>query len=158
MRRFGAFFLDMILLMLAVLPLLVVLVLGVEYDYTEEWTWTLRREMPRPTDPWPLYGGIAGMLLAIGAYFYRALRLGRPTLGRYIAGYHIAVQHGEPGLGRGRAFEHLVVSSLSLELWPITIVVGWFNDGVHLWDEGTDTRALVVERNAFGDGDTGLLR
>jgi hypothetical protein len=147
MRRFGAFSLDFFVLMLVLLPPLVLLVLGVEFVHTGEWTWTLQRAYPEPTDTWLLYGGISTLLLLVGVYFYRALRTGRATFGRYVAGYQIAPRYGEPGMERGRAMQHLLLSWLCLGIWPITLLVSLFNDGILLWDEATDTRAIRVERD-----------
>lgn len=45
-----------------------------------------------------------------------------------------------------RAVQHLLLSWLCLGIWPITLLVSLFNDGILLWDEATDTRAIRVER------------
>jgi len=95
-RRFVAFWLDFVLCMLAIAPLMGIVPTVVEWRRTGAFTWNFEREAPAPSDGW-----VIGLLLVLGfvsMIFYFALPLvrRRPSPGACIMGYQIVSDDGEP--------------------------------------------------------------
>jgi hypothetical protein len=93
-RRFVAFWLDFILAMLAVAPILGILPALTEWRRTRVFAWNFERTTPAPGDT--LLATIGLVLCSTALVFYYALPLirGKPSPGACIVGYQIIPEEG----------------------------------------------------------------
>lgn len=140
-RRLGAIYINMFVVMLPVISALVVPMLLIEALYTGEFRWSFYREYSRNTDV--LVSGLS-VLIVFGLmffYYYRALKIERPTIGQFLMGYYID-GNGEVWT-RKRAWKRIGWSMLTLCIWPVTIFIALRNPDKAFWfDLKTNSLAM----------------
>jgi hypothetical protein len=141
-RRFGAFFLDCLLVMVIVSPLSAIPVLVSEASYSGTFQWAFERDHSRPTDSLYIFPGVLAGFLALFYYFYQHGRSGRPTVGQYVSSYRVT---DAPDSGEPRYALRVVMSFLGLCMWPISVILALRNPNkAFWWDAATRTRVVPV--------------
>jgi len=118
-RRFGAFYLDFVFVLIIVTPLVAVPLLLAEASYTGMFKWSFEREFSRPDDSSYLFLGIFAGFLALFFYFYLHGRVGRPTIGQYVLGYRVV--RATETLGKPQYALRVVFSFIGLCWWPVSL-------------------------------------
>jgi len=142
-RRFGAFFLDFMVVLLALTPITVLPTLIAEYVHTNSYAWTFQRDFSRSTDNWIIIPTVFLMFGGLYYYFYKFCLLSKQTLGQYVSGYRIQSIDGP--MNSQKARKRVLLSILGLCLWPISVILGLRNKRVFWWDSSSGTQALTAE-------------
>jgi uncharacterized RDD family membrane protein YckC len=93
-RRFVAFWLDFILAMMAIAPIMGILPTLTEWRRTGNFQWTFERTTRAPSDGWLTLAGITFLLAGLVLYYAFPLTRCRPSPGACIAGYQIVSDEG----------------------------------------------------------------
>lgn len=93
-RRFGAFWLDFILAMILVTPVVGVLPALTEWKRTGSFQWNFERTTHAPGDGWLLTAGLILVSVGIVLYYAYPLIRCRPSPGACIVGYQIVPDDG----------------------------------------------------------------
>lgn len=144
-RRLGALYVNMFVVLFAIVNLTVLPVLLVEAVHTGEFQWGFYREFSRSTD-W-LTGGSSVLFIfgLIFYYYYKSLVNSRPTIGHYVMGYQI-VNTGDAWTRR-KALRRMGLTFLTLCAWPVTAVNAARHDKKAFWfDQKTDS---IAERFGY---------
>lgn len=138
--RFGAFMIDMGMLMFIFTPLLTLPFLWIEYKYTGDFTWSFYRTFYRKTDL-ILWGFFLPLFAAIIYYFYKHAQIGKATVGQFIMGYTI-IPTGD-NKKEAKYIQRIMGGTLAACVWPITLLkFRKIKDGIFWWDEQSNTRAV----------------
>ncbi len=141
-RRFGAFFLDFMLVLMVVSSIGAVPLLVAEAEYTGAFQWAFIREFSRPTDAAYVLPSVFVSFVALFLYFYLHGKSGRPTVGQYVLGYRIASleEKEKPAYGL-----RVLLSFLGLCMWPVSVMLAIGNQQKQFWwDSTTRTRVFRV--------------
>ena len=144
LRRFGAFIIDLFLLMTVLTPLVALPALLLEFAHTDSFHWSFQRNHTRVSD-WLL--GIPTTLLLFGGllfYFYHFSAKEKSTLGQEIFGYKIVSTGDE--MTTGIAAKRTLLSAIGLIIWPISIIHALFNKQVFWWDRKSGSLATIISR------------
>ena len=88
-RRFGAFYLDFMFVLMALAPLAAIPMIVAEAGITGQFQWSFEREFSRPSDSGYLLPGIFCIFLGLYYYFYKHGQLNKPTIGQYVLNYTV---------------------------------------------------------------------
>lgn len=139
-RRFGAFFVDFLVVINALTPFMVIPALSAEFGYTGEFNWRFERDFARPTDNLIILPTVFLMIGILLYYFYYfGIRYGQ-TVGQYILGYKV-ISTNEP-LTKQTMKKRVLYSAIGMCAWPITIVHALNNEKRFWWDSKTDTESF----------------
>jgi uncharacterized RDD family membrane protein YckC len=141
-RRFGAFLIDFIVIILALSPILALPAIVTEYTYTNEFLWSFQREFSRSTDNAVIIPSVFILFAGLAYYFYKFTLLSKPTIGQYILGYRIIVT--STAMSKPVAFKRVSLSMLGMCAWPIAIIHGLIKKRVFWWDSGSGSRAILT--------------
>ena len=142
-RRFGAFILDFMVILLSLTPIIVLPALIAEYFHTDSFVWFFQRAFARSSDTWVVLPSVLIMFGGLFYYFYRYCALSKQTLGQYVFGYHIVAE--KEGMTAALARKRVLISMLGLCLWPITVIHGLYRKRVFWWDSASETQAVNIE-------------
>lgn len=140
LRRLGALYVNLFVVLFALVNLTVLPILFVESTYMGEFKWSFYREFSRGTDG--LVGGSSVLFMfgVIFYYYYKSLVSSRPTIGHYVMGYQV-VNNGDAWT-RMRALKRMGLTLLTLCAWPVTAILAVRNDKKAFWfDLKTDSIA-----------------
>lgn len=117
-RRVAAFYVDMLVAMMGVIPFAVAPILFVEFLVTGAWQWSFERDYARPTD-WISAICILGAFYGIFWYWRWHFHRQRQTVGQHLLRFKLVPIHENPSIGI-RLFAGLIGASW-WPLWPWTI-------------------------------------
>lgn len=141
-RRFGAFYLDFMFVLLALSPLAALPMVFAESGFTGEFQWSFEREFSRPTDSSYLLSSIFSVFVGLYYYFYKHGQLNRPTIGQYVLNYKVVRASSEEVPLYGR---RVLFSFFGLCACPISLVLALRrSDKAFWWDKVTKTRVVRV--------------
>jgi hypothetical protein len=131
LRRLGALFVNMFVILTALTNLTVLPVLLAEAMHTGLFQWSFYREFSRSTD-WFVGGGSVLFIFGlIFYYYYKSLVINRPTFGQYVMGYQI-VNNGDAWTGK-RALRRMGLTLLTLCAWPVTSIIAARHNKKAFW-------------------------
>ena len=140
-RRFGAFTLDFMTVLLVTAPLLAMPILLAEAKYTGEFQWSFERDFGRATDMLYVLPSVVLLFVLLFLYFYVFSRRNRQTIGQYVLGYRLTgvlESNGEPQYAR-----RTLLGFLGLCVWPVSAILALRKPGrVFWWDSASNTRAV----------------
>jgi hypothetical protein len=117
-RRIAAFYIDLLVAMIGVLPFAVVPVLFVEFLVTGEWQWSFERDYVRSTD-WInaicMLGAFYGMFWYWRWHFHRQ----KQTVGQHLLKFKLVPIHENTSFGI--RFVAALIGASWWPLWPWTI-------------------------------------
>lgn len=141
-HRFGAFFLDFMLVALIVSPVATLPILIAEANYSGAFVWSFQRDFSRPTDFMFVVPGVFILFLALFFYFYLHARSYRATIGQYIFGFRIRPDGGDDVPKYGM---RIVLSFVGLCVWPVSGILALCHPSkAFWWDSASATRAIRV--------------
>jgi len=141
-RRFGAFLIDFIVIILSLSPILALPLIITEYSYTGDFSWAFKREFSRPTDNAVIMPSVFISLFSLVYYFYKFTLMSKPTIGQYILGYRIIGD--SVAISKSVALKRVGLSMLGMCAWPIAIIHGLIKKRVFWWDSGSGSRAVLT--------------
>ncbi len=143
-RRLGAFFLDFVLVLLAVAPIVALPLLIVEASYTGEFEWYFVRKFARPSDALLILPSVLASFAVLYFYFFYHPWKDKQTVGEYISGIKI-VAESEIGF-RPIYGTRPILGFIGLCAWPVSVYFALRKlDKKFWWDSETRTRAVMVE-------------
>lgn len=144
-RRLGAFYLDFMVVLIGVAPLLALPLLFQESNYTELFEWNFERELSRSSDSSYILPAVGFAFWFLFYYFYKHPKSGRQTIGQYVLGYKVvsnAEKLIEPEFGM-----RVVYSYIGLCAGPISLYFALKNsDKAFWWDSATNTKVIRVSK------------
>lgn len=141
-RRFGAFLIDLMVIILSLSPILALPAIITEYTYTGDFSWAFQREFSRSTDNAVIIPSVFILIIGLVYYFYKFTLISKPTIGQYILGYRI-IGHSTT-ISKSVAFKRVCLSMLGMCAWPIAIIHGLIKKRVFWWDSGSGSRAILT--------------
>jgi uncharacterized RDD family membrane protein YckC len=141
-RRFGAFILDFIAVLMALTPIVALPTILSEYFYTGSFEWAFQRDYSRSTDILVIFPSVLILLAGLIYYFYKYTLISKPTLGQYVLGYRIVSNNG--AMDSSIARKRVLLSVLGMCLWPIAVIHGLIKKRVFWWDSGSNSIARVT--------------
>lgn len=142
-RRFGAFYLDFMVVIIGVTPLLAIPLLWMESTYIGQFQWAFEREYSRELDAYLVLPSIGVAFFVLFYYFYKHPKAGRQTLGQYILGYKVVADTSE--LQDAEFGKRVIYSYIGLCTAPISVYFALKKtDKSFWWDSATNTRAIRV--------------
>lgn len=140
LRRLGAIYVNMFVILFILINLTVLPILLVEAMHTGEFQWSFYREFSRGTDGLVGGGSVLFIFGLIFYYYYKSLVNNRPTIGQYVMGYQI-VNNGDAWTRR-RALRRMGLTLLTLVAWPVTAIIAVRHEKKAFWfDLKTDSIA-----------------
>lgn len=141
LRRFGAFFIDLMVVTAALGPLLAAALVFVEARETGSFAWSFSRNYTRPSDWLLIVPGILLIQASLVLYFFGHLLRERQTIGRYIFGFTFVPSDHRPP----RHALSVWLSFVGLCLWPLFIYRVFKRTGrAFWWDEASNMKAVLV--------------
>jgi uncharacterized RDD family membrane protein YckC len=141
-RRFGAFLLDLAVVLMIVAPFGAVPILLAEAKYSGSFQWSFTRHFSRPTDIVLILPGALAALLALFFYFYYYARSQKATIGQFIMGYRVLA---ESEAASPNFVFRVVLSFVGLCAWPVSLVPALRKPNrAFWWDEATRTKVTRV--------------
>lgn len=142
-RRFGAFFLDFLTVLMIITPISVLPILIAEGIYTGQFQWSFEREFSRQSDATYIMPGLILAFVVLYYYFYKHIRLNRQTVGQFILGYRVTdVRETNSG---PKYVMRVFLSFIGLCVWPISVILFLLNrDKAFWWDNATNTKVFRV--------------
>ena len=135
-QRFGAFLLDIMVVMAAFTPALTFPILYFEAQATGAFAWSFSRDFARATDVLALMPGILLAQISLVAYFYFHATKNRQTIGQYILGYSVLPEVGAVPNYLART----IYAVIGMCLWPISIYMAARRlDRAFWWDGASGT-------------------
>lgn len=149
-RRFGAFFLDFLTILLALTPILTLPIIYAEYTHTGSFNWSFQRNFSRDSDILLILP--SGLILFAGLiyYFYKFTLLSKPTLGQYVLGYRVVAEDGDMNKEKARA--RIISSILGMCFWPISVIHGLIKKRVFWWDSTSESIAVLTSPDNSSTG------
>ncbi len=142
-RRFGAFFLDFVIVLMVASSLGAVPLLTAEAYFTGSFQWAFEREFARATDFILVLPAALGALLLLFFYFYQHPRVDRQTVGQYVFGYRVMAAEGADNPQYGA---RVLLSFIGLCMWPISVAFALrTKNRAFWWDAGTYSRTVRVD-------------
>lgn len=139
LRRLGAFFLDFVVVLSALLPFLGLAILHREAQVTGEFVWSFSRDFSRPSDWQIMVPGIWLIQVSLVAYFYLHNVLNRQTAGKYILGYALVGVNDK----RPSYFAATILSVIGMCMWPISLYLAARRaDKMFWWDNASNTTTI----------------
>ena len=141
-RRFGAFLLDLVVVLMIMAPVGAIPILVAEAKYSGTFEWAFTRHYSRPTDAVLILPSALATFLALFVYLYLHARSHRPTIGQFVSGYRVTAN---PGSGPPKYALRVVLSFIGLCAWPVSLVPALRRrDKAFWWDVVTRTKAARV--------------
>ena len=142
-RRFGAFLLDLMLVLMIMAPVGAIPILVAEAKYSGTFEWAFTRHYSRPTDTVLILPSVLATFLALFVYLYLHARSHRPTIGQFISGYRVTAN---PSSGAAPKYAlRVVLSFVGLCAWPVSVVPALRRpDKAFWWDVVTRTKVARV--------------
>jgi hypothetical protein len=141
-RRFGAFLLDLAVVLLVMAPVGAIPILVAEAKYSGSFEWTFARHYSRPTDAVLILPSVFATFLVLFVYLYLHARSHRATIGQFISGYRVT---DDPDSGASRYALRVVLSFVGLCAWPVSLVPALRRrDKAFWWDVVTRTKVARV--------------
>lgn len=134
-RRFGAFLLDFLFVLLIVTPVAALPLLLAEANHTGTFQWSFERVFTRPDDDSYLLPGIFAGFLALFCYFYLHARVGRQTIGQYVMGYRVVRRVTQPD-GKPKYALRVVLSIIGMCMWPVSVILALLDPQKAFWWDG----------------------
>lgn len=144
-RRFVAAWLDLLIGMMTLIPLLAIIPSLVEWHRTGEFQWLFERTTPAPWDGW--ITALLAILCFAGFATYITLPLvrGTPSPGSCIMGYRITTDEGAP-MSAGKAAVRTLLGFVALSAWIVAPILGRDRNKGKLWpDKWLGTRAVRLK-------------
>ncbi len=142
-RRFGAFFIDFLLVLLAVAPLTTLPMLFAEAAHTGEFHWSFIRDFGRPNDTLFVLPAVLLGFASLYFYFFYLPWKSKQTVGEYILGFKIVAASGQ-GFSPNYALRPMM-SFIGLCAWPVSVFLALRNEDKRFWwDTKSRTRAVIV--------------
>ena len=142
-RRFGAFFIDFVLVLLMISPIAALPLLIAEASYTGVFEWSFYRKFARPSDGYFVLPAVFASFAALYFYFFLHPLKGRQTVGEYILGFRIvaATEVGPKPIYGTRP----ITSFIGLCAWPVSVYFALRKEDKRFWwDTDSRTRAEMV--------------
>jgi hypothetical protein len=117
-RRFVALWLDFILAMLVIGPIMGVLPVLTEWKHTGRFHWNFERTTYAPGDGWLISTVILFCFIALVPYYAFPLLRGRPSPGACITGYQIVPDKGATITAKV-AILRTLLGFMALSAWPL---------------------------------------
>lgn len=144
MRRFAAFFMDFMTVLIVFTPFAVLPLLLAEADYTGAFSWNFERDYARPTDNNYALPGIFSLFIALYLYFYLYARFNKQTLGQYIMGYKVVAEDESTDVPI--YFLRPLLSYFGICMWPISAFFASRNENKACWWDGfTNTKVVRLK-------------
>jgi len=142
-RRFGAFYLDFMVALIGITPLLAVPLLLQESSYTGHFDWVFEREFSRSSDSSYLLPSVGIAFWFLFYYFYKHAKSGRQTIGQYVLGYKV-VGNTEK-LADSEWGMRVIYSYIGLCAGPFSLYFALKSpDKAFWWDNATNTKVIRV--------------
>ena len=142
-RRLGAFYLDFMVALIGVTPLLALPLLIQESSYTGQFEWAFERDISRSSDNYYILTGVGLVFWFLFYYFYKHPKSGRQTVGQYVLGYKVI--SGGKKLTDPEFGIRVIYSCIGLCTWPISLYFALKNsDKAFWWDGATNTKVIRV--------------
>lgn len=142
LQRLGAFYVDFLVVVASVGPLVTLPALLVEAHHTGSFQWGFERTFLRDTDLIATLPSVAFMFLALFSYFYGHAVMRRQTVGQYLLGYRV---EGTNDTGAPSFAVNVILSFIGLCMWPVsTFMAQRRTDKAFWWNLATHTRAVRV--------------
>ena len=142
-RRFGAFFLDFMAVLVVISPFMAIPTLLVEANITGNFQWAFERDFARPTDTQYILPSVISVFLVMYLYFYFYAKYNKQTLGQYVLNYKIIPIDEEsmiPQYGLRVFFSYI-----GLCTWPVSVFLALRkNNKACWWDTTTNTKVIRV--------------
>lgn len=141
LRRLGAFIVDFMIVLAALIPSLGLAMLLLEAEATGEFVWSFSRSFSRSSDWQIMTPGILLIQLSLVAYFYLHNVLNRQTAGKFILGYTLVSEHDK----RPSYTAATALSVIGMCVWPISLyLAARRTDKVFWWDNASNTKAILA--------------
>lgn len=137
-RRLAAVYIDLAVAMIGILPIITLPGLFIEYLYTGEWAWVVKRE-PKSRDMFHMAILLLGFL-GIYAYARWHFKRSRQTLGQHFMGFKLISTDANDNFGV-RVLTAWVIGAW-WPFWPWTLM-GRKQD--YLWDTVSNIKARRVQ-------------
>ena len=142
-RRLGAFYIDFLLVLLAIAPITVLPMLIAEAGHTGDFQWSFTRKFARPNDTIFVLPAVLLTFAALYFYFFYHPWKRKQTVGEYILGFKI-IAESDRGLGPSFGLRPMI-SFIGLCAWPISLFFALRKDDKRFWwDTESRTRAVIV--------------
>lgn len=140
-RRFGAFFIDFIVVLTIVTPIAALPILVTESSYIGTFQWAFSRDFSRASDNYYILPTVLGIFVILFFYFYHQVKNGQQTLGQYVLNYKVSstTQSGKVPQYAKRIF----FSYIGLCAWPISVILALRSDNKACWWDKTTNTKLV---------------
>jgi len=119
LRRIGAMYINLFVVMLPTVALVTLPVLIIEAWHTGIFQWSVYREFERGTD-WVIGASVMAVFVLYVFYYYWSLISSRPTIGQYLMGYTIS--SFDPIWTPKRALMRISLTLLTMCIWPIAVI------------------------------------
>ena len=142
-RRLGAFFIDFVLVLLAISPIAALPLLIAEASYTGEFEWSFVRKFARPSDGFFVLPAVLASFAALYSYFFLHPLKGKQTVGEHILGFKViaATDVGPKPIYGTRP----ITSFIGLCAWPVSVYFALRKEDKRFWwDTDSRTRAVMV--------------
>jgi uncharacterized RDD family membrane protein YckC len=140
-RRFGALFLDFLVVLAIITPIAALPLLAVESSYIGSFEWSFIRDFSREADSYFLFPSIFIMFGLVFFYFYQYSKNMQQTLGQYVLNYKVTpVQESRQSYPFAK---RVIYSYLGLCAWPISVILALKSEKKACWwDKSTNTKAI----------------
>ena len=141
-QRFFAFFLDFVVAMIVIAPIVGIVPMLFEWRRTGVFRWHFERHVWVGSDSWITYGPMPLIFAALLFYFVFPLMRGRPSPGTCILGYQV-VSETEQVPNFDKASLRSLLCIFALLIWPISAFAGRDRKKGQFWvDKICKTRAV----------------
>jgi uncharacterized RDD family membrane protein YckC len=142
-RRFGAFFLDFMSVLLVFTPVTVIPILIAEANVTGEYQWSFARDFARPSDNLYILPSVFTVFIVMYIYFLFYARSNKQTVGQYVLNYKVSasvVDDEKPKYGL-----RVLYSFIGLCAWPVSVILALRKpDKACWWDICTNTKVVRI--------------
>jgi uncharacterized RDD family membrane protein YckC len=143
-RRFFAFGIDFLLVMMSISPIVGILPVIVEWKRTGVFEWTIERNVPMPGDTLQTIAGLLVSVAALLMYYSVPLLRERPSPGACILGYVVVPDEGTD-LSLRDALLRNCLGFVALASWYLTPFMGRDKKKGKIWpDKVFHTRAMLA--------------
>jgi len=142
-RRIAAFYIDMVVAIIGVFPLMCMPILILEYLETGKWVWTFQRDYFRLTDILSIVIMLGGFL---GIAYYSRWHFinGKQTLGQHLLKFNLTPR--EP-IGQDAQYSiRVLIAWVNLAWWPIWPWTIMKRKQDYWWDTASNIKARMVNK------------